>query len=388
MKINYRIIELVEALDRQTVRQGDKKGKQAHSITFLKIVILDILSSNYYALTVSEVFERIHKDDRLTRVKKESIRSLRYHLNDMVNSNLLEIETVYERDPITFERLKLKKVQAYKLSQKTNGYIYLNIKKSGLDILQSCKTVFEKFEAFPFFDDLNTFIKGYEKDLAAEEIESITSTKFPIVDFDYKMNLSDLITLRDIYFSIEDQVKINFKYHSFPLGDENEGKITNFIGFKPYLIKEHKHRFYLVGKPSFSSDFFTLGIDRIKEIKRDLTDEANFDREVIDVNEIYKHSLGIYSSWSDDNGNRYTSPLKVTFDLKNGDIYNNISYLRSNPIHESQDIDFTNYEANGFVQVFLNVFPDSDLIRHLRSFGVHNLKNIQPDFLDEWVRKK
>ena len=84
MKINYRIIELVEALDRQTVRQGDKKGKQAHSITFLKIVILDILSSNYYALTVSEVFERIHKDDRLTRVKKESIRSLRYHLNDMV----------------------------------------------------------------------------------------------------------------------------------------------------------------------------------------------------------------------------------------------------------------------------------------------------------------
>ena len=202
------------------------------------------------------------------------------------------------------------------------------------------------------------------------------------------MNLSDLITLRDIYFSIEDQVKINFKYHSFPLGDENEGKITNFIGFKPYLIKEHKHRFYLVGKPSFSSDFFTLGIDRIKEIKRDLTDEANFDREVIDVNEIYKHSLGIYSSWSDDNGNRYTSPLKVTFDLKNGDIYNNISYLRSNPIHESQDIDFTNYEANGFVQVSLNVFPDSDLIRHLRSFGVHNLKNIQPDFLDEWVRKK
>ena len=121
MRINYEIIKLVEALDYQSVRQGAKKGEPAHSITFLKAVILDILSNNYQALTVNEIYDRIHIDERLNRVKKESLRTLRYHLKDMVKSNLLATETAYERDPVTFERITLKKVQAFKLSQKTNG---------------------------------------------------------------------------------------------------------------------------------------------------------------------------------------------------------------------------------------------------------------------------
>lgn len=388
MKINNRIIELVEALDSQTVRQGDNKGKQAHSITFLKVVILDILSNNYHALTVGEIFDKIHEDSRLDKVKKKSIRSLRYHLNDMVSSNLLDTEIVFERDPSTFERLKFKKVNAYRVSQKIDGYTFLNVKKSGLDILQSCNMVFQKFKSFPFFEDLNTFIQQYEKELNDREIEDETSPKFSIVDFDSKIKSTDVDILKGVYFSIEDCVTINFDYQGFPLGTEKERKISRFENFKPYLIKEHKYRWYLVGKPSFSSDFFTLGIDRISNIERNYDQKDYFVREHIDFNKLYRHSIGIYSSWDDENGTRHSVPIEISFELKNGDRYNNIAYLHSNPIHSVQKIDFSNFDQSGYVKVSLIIFPDTDLVRHLRTFGVHNIRNIQPDFLDVWVREK
>lgn len=123
---------------------------------------------------------------------------------------------------------------------------------------------------------------------------------------------------------MEDSVTINFEYQDFPLVAEKERKISRFENFKPDLIKEHKYRWYFVGKSSFSSDFLTLGIDRISNLEMNYDQEGYFDREQFDFNELYKNSLGIYSSWNDDDGNKYSEPIDVYFDIKNGDKYNNV----------------------------------------------------------------
>jgi len=57
--------------------------------------------------------------------------------------------------------------------------------------------------------------------------------------------------------------------------------------------------------------------------------------------------------------------------------YYNINYLKSSSIHASQN---SNWEEDGCVTIELNIYPDSDLVRKIRSLGSHTVKVIEPEF--------
>ena len=80
----------------------------------------------------------------------------------------------------------------------------------------------------------------------------------------------------------------------------------------------------------------------------------------------------------------------MEFKLKDGPVYNNIQYLNSVPImpdgmqkvHERKD-------SRGFVRVTLvKVHVGPELVRKIRAFGLDNVKDVKPAWLDEDLREK
>jgi hypothetical protein len=262
----------------------------------------------------------------------------------------------------------------------------IEVKGESIAKLKSLKTMLDRYNYFPFIFDLNDWInanQGHINDLSEQH-----NTGKIIVGFDAVQNFTGQEHIATLYDSIEDQTEINFEYESFSLGAKNKSAIKEYTNFRPHLLKEHGNRWYVVGNFTSNGKYFTFGVDRIKDWIPG--DEPKFERDSIDPNELWKHSLGIYTSWEDGNGNWSSNPEKVSFKVKNGKRYNNIDYLVSDPIHASQtpkDLTPEMIDKDGYVEFELEVFLDSDLVRKLRSIGIHNLKDIKPDMLEEWVNE-
>ena len=262
----------------------------------------------------------------------------------------------------------------------------IEVKEESIAKLKSLKTMLERYNYFPFIFDLNDWISANQSHINV--LSDRHDTGKVIVGFDAAQNFTVQEHIATLYDSIEDQTEINFEYESFSLGDKNQSANKAYTNFRPHLLKEHGNRWYVVGNFTSNGKFFTFGVDRIKDWIPG--EEPKFERDTINPNELWKHSLGIYTSWEDENGKWSSDPEKVSFKVKNGKRYNNIDYLVSDPIHASQtpkDLTPEMFDKDGYVEFELEVFLDSDLVRKLRSIGNHNLKDIKPDILDEWANK-
>ena len=75
-------------------------------------------------------------------------------------------------------------------------------------------------------------------------------------------------------------------------------------------------------------------------------------------------------------------PVNISFHLKNGEIYNNVDYLKATPIiKKGQTVKSLKnewYEVN-----LKNIYMGPELVRIIRSLGLENIKNVSPKWLNE-----
>ena len=257
-----------------------------------------------------------------------------------------------------------------------------NFNNDELKLLKSYNEIFNKYHFLPYPHSIQEMINELE-----EYIEGINiQDAFSPISLGIKSNFSGEKYFTDILYAIEDRSIITFKYKKFPLGDGRKQHISIVKSFLPYLLKEHENRWYVIGKWNSNADFVPYALDRIVS---DIKENGNtFERDAFDEKTLFAHSSGIFTSWTDDKGERSNQPSKeISFKLKNGKKFNNVEFIKSNPIHSSQ-IGTYKFDKNGYVKIKLEMFIDADLVRKLRSYGVHNLKNIKPTFLDDWVRNE
>ena len=258
------------------------------------------------------------------------------------------------------------------------------------------KLIFEKYAYLPFFGDLNSFIKGYDKKLQEQMKEEGTEPSsgespkiFQIAALESNPRFSDPDADHDLlvalYVSIERCETVTFEYRRFATVSK-KAHTTKYNDFRPYLLKEHERRWYLIGKEKDQRDISRFACDRIVTNSLDNQKGEEFKRGPFDPNELWKHSMGIYTDWEDDRGKKHKTPIEISFKLKDGVRWYNIDYVRTLPLHSSQNSDWKK-DKSEYVTIRLNMFPDSDLIRKIRSFGSHNVVDIQPDYLSRWVNE-
>ena len=145
--------------------------------------------------------------------------------------------------------------------------------------------------------------------------------------------------------AIKDCREVRFRYTSFI--DESESERV----FHPYLLKEYRNRWYVIGKDADANKVKTFGLDRISDLsvrEKVFVIDRKFNPETL-----FKYSFGITAGGE---------PQKIVlkFAPQEG------RYVKAQPLHPTQKI--TKENAQGLT-IQLKVIPSYELKSTVRSFG-------------------
>ena len=163
--------------------------------------------------------------------------------------------------------------------------------------------------------------------------------------------------------AISERRVLKFKYQKHGSDDVSE----NFL--EPYLIKEAKNFWYVIGKRINKKEqkVLTFALDRIHEMQ--LTDETFTDSE-IDKKNFFKNVVGVTL------GEGKPEKVVLSFSPLQG------KYVKTIPIHASQQII---KETKTELKISLELVINHELKMQLLSYG-ENVKVLQPKTLAEEIK--
>lgn len=142
------------------------------------------------------------------------------------------------------------------------------------------------------------------------------------------------------------------------------------VHIHPYLLKEYRNRWYIIGFDTRHHEIRTYGLDRI--VKTEATND-HFERHpTFDAKTWFRHSFGITV-------NKGKHELIVlTFQPLQGE------YLLTNPIHPTQQLIRKTKKG---ITISIDVVPATELMMQLLSYGA-NVKVVKPAWLKKEIRAK
>jgi predicted DNA-binding transcriptional regulator YafY len=163
---------------------------------------------------------------------------------------------------------------------------------------------------------------------------------------------------------IKERRAIEFDYQKFD-DDESKTRILH-----PYLLKEYRNRWYLIGMAEPDGNIRTFALDRIINVKSaDVTFRFHSD---FSPENYFKHSYGITAF----NG----KPQKVKLWVSPF----SAGYVKTQPFHATQKVVKENSKG---IEVELQVGITIELVMDVLSFG-SNIKVLEPELLKQEIVEK
>ena len=169
--------------------------------------------------------------------------------------------------------------------------------------------------------------------------------------------------LEPLLTAIKNKNKVQFEHKGF----SSEAAKTRRI--HPYLLKEYRNRWYLVGKSELKEKVITFGLDRIRNLTI-LTDTYKKSNS-FSPDRLFKYSIGITA----DHG----SPSKIIIEV--GGLLS--KYILSQPLHMSQKYLGEKNNTHSFSYFLL---PTYELKMQILGFG-KEVKVIEPKELRDEIRE-
>jgi len=169
--------------------------------------------------------------------------------------------------------------------------------------------------------------------------------------------------LFDLYMNIMRNETIVIAYA--PFGRERKSHIVS-----PYLLKQNKNRWYLIGHSHSISSTIVLALDRIEKIEKSREKyfyDKNFDRD-----DYLKFSFGVYHS------NQFPpEKVRLLFSNRLG------PYIESEPIHKTQTI-ISNNSDGLLIEIEIYCKGNVDFVGKVLSYG-EDAMVITPEYLKEEI---
>ena len=162
------------------------------------------------------------------------------------------------------------------------GYSIMNIPLSENDLNKLMETVdfLKQFKGFSYFRELDTVVQKLEDHVYSKKIN-----RKPVIDFEKNDNLKGLEFLEILYQSIVRKNIIELTYQSFT------ARQPQVFPFYPYLLKEFRNRWFLIGSKNNASPLLNLAIDRIINVK--ITEKIFIEKEEFDAESYFKDVIGV-----------------------------------------------------------------------------------------------
>ena len=207
-----------------------------------------------------------------------------------------------------------------------------------------------------FENAINKVIEGYRVSKILGKAESdILQTEEPVKSVDGRW-------LETLIRAIVEKKALLIQYKAF----DKEAK--EYL-FSPYLCREYRNRWYVVGYSAQAKNVRVLSLDRIREIRP--AKEKFHSVEGFDGKEFFKYSIGITQVHGQ-------PPVKVQLSFTPAQAH----YVKTQPLHHSQEILEDNDQE---VLVQLQVCVTQELIMTILSFGT-GVKVVAPGSLRTQIK--
>ncbi len=236
------------------------------------------------------------------------------------------------------------------------GYVYgeqgfsiseLNLQDNEWEAINFASQLLYQYRNVPIFSNFKS---------AIERINACFSLGFELgepiinqaVQFERSVASNGMEWIDIIYEAISNKNAISFTYHNIY---KKETKSYQLI---PYLLKEHRNRWYLIGWSNDKNKYTTFGLDRLSELT--IIDEKHKRRLDFNADGFFQYATGIMEG--------AYKPTEVSLTINHP-----ISELvLLEPIHESQKIISQN--ANQ-IKLSVNVFVNEEFYLKILSMGAN-----------------
>ena len=241
------------------------------------------------------------------------------------------------------------------------GYYYVDpdysidnlpLKQDEIEALAFASTLLNQFRNTSLF---NQFSGALQKIVDAVNIQksNVHFTHYDFIDFERVPFVKGSEFLHEIIEAIRDKRPLMLHYQSF----DQEMPVDHIV--HPYLLKEYRNRWYVIGLHEKYNEIRTFGLDRIISVD---SSHIPFKDKNFNPQDFFKNTIGIISPQG--------KPPDIIFVLKK----RQAQYLITQPLHESQKVIAENEEEITFR---IKVHPTYELMNVFMGYGA-NLRIIEP----------
>lgn len=236
----------------------------------------------------------------------------------------------------------------------------LNIQEQDLQALRFATLTLLQFRDMPVFQQYQSAIgRIFERVHATAPGQGIDQH----IQFEQAPQTLGTEHIAALMSAIGERRVVRFTYRKFVAGDPQESERC----IEPYLLKEYRNRWYLIGKPEGARDVKTFALDRMADVT---LDDARFVRDDgFDADRYFKDTIGITSGSGGVREFRWAADPLLSH------------YLDSQPIHSTQRHIEHPPPAPGWTCYAIDVHPTYELNQWFLGFGA----DILPLGPEEWV---
>ncbi|UII25176.1 WYL domain-containing protein [Fulvivirga maritima] len=232
--------------------------------------------------------------------------------------------------------------------------------ENDLNKLNEVIDILRQFKGFSHFQEMSGMIQRLE-----DKVYTARTQEHSIIHLETNHHLVGIEHLDDLYQAIQKKQVLTIKYQSF------KAKRPHNITLHPYLLKEYRNRWFVLGRKSVKEPLLTLALDRIQEIS--LNKQLTFIEDPdFNADEHFKHVIGVTVE-------RHQRPQKVhlAIDQKNA------PYVITKPLHQSQQAVSQSTEG---IEITIEVQLNYELERVILGFG-NSVKVLSPERLKKRIKK-
>jgi predicted DNA-binding transcriptional regulator YafY len=257
-----------------------------------------------------------------------------------------------------------------KFSKEQGGYYYENpeftisevpLNEDDLNAIQAAAETLYQFRDIPLFKQFDSAIEKIFDRMKISTTNS-DSRDNEVIQFERIGDYKGSEFLQPLYKACTDRNRVKLSYKKF------QGEETKQYQFEPYILKEYKSRWYVIGNDADSGRLKTFSLDRLEsvlELDERFAKGTNFNAAAF-----FQHSLGI--TVTDDRTETIELEFKADY----------APYILTQPLHPSQKI---LRSENDSLLISLDLIVTVEVINTILSFGKH-VKVLKPAHLKDKVK--
>jgi predicted DNA-binding transcriptional regulator YafY len=230
-----------------------------------------------------------------------------------------------------------------------------------LDTLEVLK-ILEQFKGFTHFAEIGGMLRKFEDKVHRERGQQKAA-----IHFEKNEELKGLAYLDTLYKCVLQQEVIGVQYQSF------KAATAQAFHFHPYLLKEFRNRWFLLGRRGQENILTTLALDRIQSLSPApevaFSPMPDFDSETY-----FNDIIGVTKNTGE-------PVADVRLHVNAG----NAPYVETKPMHASQEV--ITRHADGSIDIRLRLRPNFELERDILGFG-ETMQVLAPERLRERIRAR